>query len=35
MDEFTLMEVFYRVYSSSKGSNKMGTAEKILETMNS
>ena len=31
MDEFTLMEVFYRVNSSNKGSIKMGTAEKRVD----
>ena len=35
MDKFTLMEVFQSVNSSIKGSNKMSTTEKILETMNS
>ena len=35
MDEFTIMEVFLRVNSFFKGSKKMGTTEKILQTMNS
>ena len=35
LDEFTLIEVFQRVNSSSKGLMKMVTTEKILQTMSS